>query len=92
MGVILTKNKQQIPSFEIPAFIIFNDLTNFLSIKFLNKYLDSKKQTKAPREEANDAKIIPCTNPNKAPIIKHNIAAIGKANTAAKKYIMKKKR
>ena len=46
----------------------------------------------APREEANDAKIIPCTNPNKAPIIKHKIAAIGKAKTATKKYITKKNR
>ena len=47
------------PSFAIPALMIFRDLSNFLSIKFLNKYLDIKKQTKAPREEANDAKIIP---------------------------------
>ena len=74
----------------MPALMIFNALSNFLSIKFLNKYLDIKKQTKAPREEANDAKIIPCTNPNKPPMIKHKIAAIGKAKTATKKYITKK--
>ena len=80
------------PSFAIPALMIFRDLSNFLSIKFLNKYLDIKKQTKAPREEANEANIIPCTNPNKAPIIKHKIAAIGKAKTATKKYITKKNR
>ena len=80
------------PSFAMPALIIFNDLSNFLSIKFLNKYLDIKKHTKAPKEEANDAKIIPCTNPNKAPIIRHKIAAIGKAKTATKKYITKKNR
>ena len=76
----------------MPALIIFNALSNFLSIKFLNKYLDIKKQTKAPREEANDAKIIPGINPNKAPIIKHNIAAMGKAKTATKKYITKNNR
>ena len=70
--------------------IIFNDLLNLISIKFLNKYLDNKKQVKAPREEANEAKIIPGINPNKAPMIKHNIAAIGKAKTATKKYIKKK--
>ena len=80
------------PSFAIPALIIFNDLSNFFSMKFLNKYLDNKKQTKAPKEDANEAKIIPGINPNKAPIIKHNIAAIGKAKTATKKYITKKNR
>ena len=72
--------------------IVFIDFLNFFSIKFLNKYLDIKKQTKAPKEEAKDAKIIPGINPNKAPISKHNIAAIGNANTATKKYIKKKNR
>ena len=72
--------------------IVFIDFLNFFSIKFLNKYLDIKKQTKAPNEEAKDAKIIPGISPNKAPISKHNIAAIGNAKTATKKYITKKNR
>ena len=39
----------------MPALIIFNGLSNFLSIKFLNKYLEIKKQTKAAKEETRSS-------------------------------------
>ena len=55
--------------------IVVIDFLNFFSIKFLNKYLDIKKQTKAPNEEAKDAS---SASDERKKEIKNNLLSAGK--------------
>ena len=56
IGTILTKNKQNIPFVIKLLFIFFNVFSNFFSKKSFIVYLEIKKLTDAPKEEARAIK------------------------------------
>ena len=85
IGTNLTKNKQNIPFLIKPLFILFNAVANFFSKKFFSVYLEIKKQTDAPNEEAKAIKSNASKNEKIAPIKIEKAAAKGRDKAAIKK-------
>ena len=67
-GTNLRKNKQNIPFFTIPLFIFFCVLENFFSKNSFSVYLEIRKQTEEPNEEAKAIKRNASKNEKIAPI------------------------
>ena len=65
-----------------PLFILFNAVENFFSKKFFSVYLEIKKQTDAPNEEAKAIKSNASKNEKIAPIKIEKAAAKGRDKTA----------
>ena len=73
-----------------PLFILFNAVENFFSKKFFSVYLEIKKQTDAPNEEAKAIKSNASKNEKIAPIKIEKAAAKGRDKATIKKITEKK--
>ena len=89
IGTILTKNKQNIPFVIKLLFIFFNVFSNFFSKKSFIVYLEIKKLTDAPKEEARAIKSNASKNEKIAPIKIEKAAAKGRDKAAIIKQTKK---
>ena len=84
-GTNLRKNKQNIPFFTIPLFIFFCVFENFFSKNSFSVYLEIRKQTEEPNEEAKEIKSTASKNVKIAPIKIEKAAAKGRDKVAIRK-------